>query len=375
MHDGLPSSKKRPRSTRDESKASLAFRPFLDLPVEVLSQICSFMDVSSLLALRQASKKAKVVASSDDAGWIRHCHRLWKGKVHVLHRARQLLMETKGQQHKAFSAYLTSCHDALVRQELTEQDLCYDPTSQSGTIWSFRFKASAGTAWTEFDPWHAGNEARTMVFLRDGTIQQLIVQNSSSVDRDESSSPLHRLIPPFSDHHPQRHQVVGAAAAGIVMNWRYVYHPLDSPRRPQGAYIRINVSGRDVPTYIVQRAPKQFKNWGFIMDSLWGVFSSFPLPRRRQVMRLRRTSAGDARWFNVDGMESDESDGNDEEDSHRDGGTSNLDRLLCDSALPTTNQRQWREALLYNYGTVVLPDGEEVRKEFDRLFQPQHGQK
>jgi hypothetical protein len=83
-------------------------------------------------------------------------------------------------------------------------------------------------------------------------------------------------------------------------------------------------------------------------------------------MRLRRTSAGSVRWLNVDGMESDS-----EEE------TMDVDRqmfcydgqLLEDHALPTTSRRQWREALLYNYGAVALPEGEAARDEFNRIFQ------
>jgi hypothetical protein len=340
---------------------SLAFRPLLDLPTEVLSLMLSFVDVPSLLAMRQLCRKSKDVSSRDDAGWTTHCERLWKSKVHVSQHAKQL----QSQKGKAMEAYIDSVRDARQRQHINHNELCYHPVSHSGTVWSFRFKSAAGSAWTDIDPWHSGGEARQMVFLEDGTIKQLIYEPAGS------STP--RLIPPFSDQQQQQqrqqtrqHQFPAGvgAAAGIAMTWRYVTQPLDSPARPQGSYIRVNVSGRDVPTYICQRTPKKFKNWGFVMDSLWGVFTSFELPRRRQVLRLRRTSAGTARWFNVDGMESDDSDGEDDDSNS----CNTLGRLLSDSALPTTSKCQWREALMYNYGSRVLPEGEQARKEFDRLF-------
>ena len=33
-----------------------------------------------------------------------------------------------------------------------------------------------------------------------------------------------------------------------------------------------------------------------------------------------------------------------------------------------TNRLQWREALLYNYGAVSLPEGEGAEAEFDRFW-------
>jgi hypothetical protein len=83
-------------------------------------------------------------------------------------------------------------------------------------------------------------------------------------------------------------------------------------------------------------------------------------------MRLRRTSEGVGRWLNVEDLE--ESDSEDEEgiNRHHD---RDKESLLTDAALPITNRHQWREALLYNYGAVALPEGEAATAEFDRIFQ------
>ena len=43
-----------------------------------------------------------------------------------------------------------------------------------GPVWSFRFKESAGPDWTDWDPWWRGEKARKMVFLRDGTVKQIV---------------------------------------------------------------------------------------------------------------------------------------------------------------------------------------------------------
>lgn len=352
------SSQKRFQAQHRRRCRSLEFRRFLDLPSEVLSSVMSFMDVPTLSTMRLVNKKSNTIASRDDAGWTAHCHRQWKDKVHVSPKAKEL----QKQKGRSMEAYMESVRDACERQYVQHSELCYDPVSHSGTVWSFRFKSAAGPAWTSIDPWYSGGEARRMVFLKDGTVRQLVTIGSTR-----------KLIAPFSDIQQQQ-ATVGPGAeiapnntSGITMLWRYIDQPLDNPSGPQGSYIRINVSGRDVPTYICRR-PKEIGNWGFVVDSLWGVFASFPIPRRRQVYRLRRTSAGLARWLNVDGMESDDSDLEDDEtDNNRP--SSHLGRLLSDNALPTTGRRQWKEALIYNYGTrQFLPQGEEGMKEFDRLF-------
>ena len=115
----------------------------------------------------------------------------------------------------------------------------------------------------------------------------------------------------------------------------FVSEPMDMPNRPDGAYIRLTVGNRDVPTYVVRRSPTG--NWGFLLESCWGLYASFELPRNRASvgadnitiawqqqglnqahmpinapagarMRLRRTRE-DVRWVNVNGIESDEEDG------------------------------------------------------------------
>ena len=72
--------------------------------------------------------------------------------------------------------------------------------------------------------------------------------------------------------------------------------------------MRITVGGRDVPTYVVRRSPTG--NWGFIMESCWGLYESFELATQRQDVEsdgsqplgrsaLRRTRNG-TRWVHVD---------------------------------------------------------------------------
>jgi len=152
------------------------------------------------------------------------------------------------------------------------------------------------------------------------------------------------------------------------MTWRFVSDAMDLPARPHGSYLRFSVGGREVPTYSVRRSP--LGNWGFVMESCWGVYASFELPPKRsfrqldrhqqqnqqQRRRLRRTETG-ARW--VDVIE------NGEEVVSLDQDRSSL---MDDSAMEITNEVQWREAFLYNVGARVLPEGDGSAEEFDRTF-------
>jgi len=175
----------------------------------------------------------------------------------------------------------------------------------------------------------------------------------------------------------------------VPMSWRFVTRPMDlPPTRHNGSYLRISVGGREVPTYSVRRSPTG--NWGFIMESCWGLFASFELPVKqsvamntttaahdqhsprqqlhRQRRRLRRTETG-ARW--VDIMD----DGEEALSPHglhfvrsRQQPSVDASQLLEDEALEITNEVQWREAFLYNVGATRLPEGDGATDEFDRAF-------
>jgi hypothetical protein len=74
-------------------------------------------------------------------------------------------------------------------------------------------------------------------------------------------------------------------------------------------------------------------------------------------MRLRRTRDG-ARWLNVEGIETDSED---EVETEFAGPN-------VDSTFSMSTKCQWREALLYNYGAISLPEGENATAEFDRVW-------
>jgi len=147
-----------------------------------------------------------------------------------------------------------------------------------------------------------------------------------------------------------------------------VHRPLDLPARPEGAYIRITVGGRDVPTYVVRRSPNG--NWGFILESCWGIYASFDLAPRGSVSsstasrrRLRRTRNG-TRWVNVD--DSDIEDPDQDGQDHTRNVRRRTDLFVEESEMVVTGHSQWREALLYNIGAVALPDGNNANAEQER---------
>jgi len=318
----------------EKAKAQQTQPSLSSLPEELLYQVGSFLNVSSLNNARLCCRRFNDLLKSDHSGWAENCQRLWKFKAHVLPAARQVVpggtIHVQGPESKltsittdgllqlstAFDAYRLSCIDAKLRQELhRDHELVYDPLTGTGTVWSFRFKQAAGREWTDQDPWHHGRAARQLVFLSNGTVREFVASPSDGAPE---------LFLPFGD---------GTHQNGVETLWRFVSQPLDLPKRMDGAYIRLTVGGRDVPTYLVKRSPTG--NWGFVMENCWSVFASFPmapLPTGAEEQSFTSTTSK----VNEDDL----ARSND----------------LADSSLTVTSSWQWREALLYNLGASILPD-------------------
>ena len=331
--------------------------PISFLPDDLLAHLATFLNVGSLKQARTVNRKFHRILSQDKAGWKDHLQRLWSRRLHVPPQERLEAHAT------AIEAYRASCQDARLRHAVQLNELLFDPTQPqsnpkcSGTIWSFRFKQVAGNEWTSGDPWHRGLDPRQLVFLANGSVRQLVWH--------------HTTQPRTYTLHAAFYDAPNLMNGGLDIRWRFVHQPIDMPKKESGAYVRLTIAGRDVPTYIVHRSP--VGDWGWIMENCWGVFSSSPLPRRILPpaqppvavprMRLRRDRQGGARWLDVSGVESD-----DEEES--DGlPPQNKQDLLQDSNLHVTCRWQWREALLYNLGASVLPDGPNATADFDRAWQ------
>lgn len=173
------------------------------------------------------------------------------------------------------------------------------------------------------------------------------------------------------------------------MSWRFITEPLDLPQRPVGSYVRINVGGRDVPTYCCRRSPTG--NWGFVMESCWGVCASFELPprprniqhhrQRRRRLRRAHNQAGREIYLQVE-MD----DSSDEEPTVSTneratiitgrrrygsdwGGVPDEDLLVSEASFNITISLQWREAFLYNVGEDTLPEGPYALAEFQRTYE------
>lgn len=259
--------------------AAISTSSFLDLPDALLGHCASFLSAPEvLLKLAPLNERLCQVARHDGAGW--------KERVDWLERSHQFLSFDPSRSSCWLDTYRSAWWDLRRRQFIRINELCYDV---SGTVFQFRFKAAAGSDWTEQDPWYTRGEARRIVFLRDGTCRQLLADGKLS-----------------------------EVAPNQTYTWRWVARPMDFPRRSEntGHYVRLSISGRDVPTYSIRRS--ETGNGGFVMESCWGLFCSFDMTNELQ------------------------------------------ERL--------TNEIQWREAFLYNVGSATLPEGEEAAEQFDRVW-------
>jgi hypothetical protein len=104
------------------------------------------------------------------------------------------------------------------------------------------------------------------------------------------------------------------------------------------------------------------------MESCWGVYASFELPKkpspRRTRRRVRRAQDPAGNWFNIQVDDDYSSDG--EAESNTAPEANGL--LVDDSSFSITSGLQWREAFLYNFGARVLPEGDEAVADFDRTY-------
>jgi len=377
------------------------------IPDDVLERSLSFLDAPSLIRVRAVNRKCRNLASANEL-WEGLCQTLWRDKVHVAPEAVQCT-------ENRMRAYRISLEDANERGYMHRSEFCFDHPGRGGdgTVWSFRFKESAGTDWTSVDPWYSGKKARKFVFLTNGTVKQYIEENddqensagggdngrqqlphreSGAARQGERQQPRMSIDSRSSEHiygsggegdesrgsasSPPRYRLINTP---MPMRWRFITRPMDLPARPMGGYVRMTVNDRDVPTYSVRRSPT--KNWGFLMESCWGVYASFELPLRRmpssasneEGMRtthprrrrlLRRNEGGEAIWQEIE-----DDTGNSSNDNNNGCAEEDLDdRLRDDSSMIITNELQWREAFMYNTGARQLPHGDEAMARFDQAW-------
>jgi hypothetical protein len=372
------------------------------LPDDLLFRITNYLDAPSLLQMRCLNRRYRWLCGRNQAGWDCLCRKLWETKVHIPDSALRLSYADSVSNDLMMKAYQESIHDARERQLINLNELFDDPVTMQGTVWSFRFKESAGSDWTLMDPWYNGLPCRKMVFLPDGSIKQYILGNATlESPRFGTTSRAAAAgidnIPPLAEednglrddddnhNHNNNNNNVGdhlVVYPAMTMAWRFLTRPMDLPTRPLGSYVRISVGGRDVPTYSIRRSPTG--NWGFVMESCWGLFASFGLPSRLPQRPVPTTMQGNV-WLDFLVHDDDDHGHYDglEEDRvlHRHNDILNHSTLEIkqednDPMLPLrddtymliTNEIQSREAFLYNGGARILPGGDEATDEFDRAW-------
>ena len=397
-----------------ETKCSREIEIFSELPSDAICKVTSFLDASTLCKMRLLNRKFYGLTSKNSAGWDDLCRNLWKDKIHVSRQAQEKLtckppaIDTRTNEYddeSAMSAYKISVLDSRHRDNITREELIFDPDTGTGTIWSFRFKEAAGTDWTSFDPWYNQQPCRKMVFLESGMVkmyvpasrqsqekQQQIDENQVNRATTNDNMDVDEVQPNAFEHgfstrypsliNPQYNNegLDGGLTDGNLqepafpMTWRFVSQPLDFPDRPFGSYIRFSVRGREVPTYVCRRSPTD--NWGFVLESCWGVYTSFELPprpldtvggssrRRRRHRRLRRSlNIQQGREIHFQVEIEDSSDDEDQEEPVGD------HALVYDDYFNVTTESQWREAFLYNnFALPTLPEGSDALADFRRNY-------
>jgi len=153
--------------------------------------------------------------ANDNELWSKLVDRLWNDKVYIAENIKKLRTE----QRKSKDAFHLSLKD-LERKFITIDELCVFQ-------WNFRFKPSAGMHWTISDPWHQGHPPTKVKFNKDGTMIRRMGNET------------------YMSH----------------FFWKI---------EENGTRIRVN----NFPPYVVRR----YKNWGFVMESCWVLYTAFPMP-------------------------------------------------------------------------------------------------
>jgi len=236
----LSAAQKRKEQARAEGEGSGARRPLPVLPKDSLVQAFCY------LALKDVARCARVckdwhLYSKDNAVWMHLCDRLWRDKAYVPKRIRAM------KQGNALHAFCESLRDAKREHPTREELLLFE--------WRFRFKESAGQHWMQIDPYwshdHKGSKvASTIVrkFKADGTLERL---DSFEAMREFSGS-----------------------EQGFRWSVKEVEGDANLIKR-----IQVN----HFPSYVSSRHPE---NWGFLMQSCWVLWTSFPMPSPGQDPQL-----------------------------------------------------------------------------------------
>mmetsp|Transcript_107705 Transcript_107705/g.300109 ORF Transcript_107705/g.300109 Transcript_107705/m.300109 type:complete len:355 (-) Transcript_107705:9-1073(-) len=213
---------------------------------DALVALLTSLPVKDIAAMMVLNRPVCSVALAKSV-WGPLCEQLWEGKDVP---ERFVALRDGG---KPREAYRRSLEDSR-RTRITPGEL-------QRILWSFRFKAAAGESWQSSDPWWQGQAATAVRFRADGTAR--FARGALFQDRPPQIRwKLVRFHDSFLRMLNERANIAARDAP---------FSEFDS----RGVHAR--VMGRDVPTYCVRR---NLCNWGWIMESCWVVWTSWPMPLR-----------------------------------------------------------------------------------------------
>lgn len=214
--------------------------PVANLPFEIIANVLSFLTPKELGECALLSSSWNESANSNYV-WEILCDALWRDKAYVpeeFRTAKQI-----GFPKRAYMHSLQDAHRVYIK-----------PEELSEFVWNFRFKESAGEHWLSNDPWWKEQKPARVRFLADGRMSSL---DGWPASIDESSGrPLER-------------------------RWRFISSAAGR-QGPKGSFVQIN----NFPPLVVSR----YKNWGFLLESCWVFYTSFPLPPRGACLDLEDTA-------------------------------------------------------------------------------------
>jgi len=195
------------------------------LPYEIFTSFFTFLDVPHIFQCMQVSS-VWFHAANENHVWDHFCNVFWGDKMYVP--SKLIHSREMGLAKEAYRDSKRDCH----RKWIMKEELC-------SFSWNIRFKKAAGDHWVAGDPWWHGLAPRAIQFLPDHTARAV-----SEMGAEEQ-------------HHWQSRK------------WKFVPN-VSNLSGPEGSFVQMN----NYPPYVVSR----YKNWGFIMQSCWVVWTSFPMP-------------------------------------------------------------------------------------------------
>jgi hypothetical protein len=199
------------------------------LPKELTTSVLAFLDVSSVNSASLTCKEWNMLSQSNIV-WRKHLGVFLETLAHVPTWCASTPLPCV--------QVLKTVKDDIKRKDITAEEL-------TQFTWSFRFKQAAGFTWVDMDPYWHGKECMKVRFYRDGTTTRTLE----------------------GEPHWENIDVLWRWASSDTAEPGSGVHPCRA--------VKYSVNGTDVPQLHVTRHPR---HGGFVMQSVWVVYSSFPMP-------------------------------------------------------------------------------------------------